>query len=167
MPGESHGQRRLEGHSPWGCKDSDTTELMLSHLDKLTSRDGFLNACPVLNFEFFLMTNPRMSLEDVSYRASDLLNTSVHHFGFSGCYGKWPQGGRKVREYGGHRFVTQSCLTLATSCVRVAHQASLSMEFSRQEYWSGLPFPSPVVEGGRVVVTLPAIFCQLPEPHNN
>ena len=25
----------------------------------------------------------------------------------------------------------------------VAHQASLSMGFSRQEYWSGLPFPSP------------------------
>ena len=113
MPGESHGQRRLEGHSPWGCKDLDTTELMLSHLDKLTSRDGFLNACPVLNFEFFLMTNPRMSLEDVPYRASDLLNTSVHHFGFSGCYGKWPQGGRKVREYGGaqvsHSVVSDSC----------------------------------------------------------
>ena len=25
----------------------------------------------------------------------------------------------------------------------VAHQAPLSMEFSRQEYWSGLPCPSP------------------------
>ena len=25
----------------------------------------------------------------------------------------------------------------------VAHQAPLSMEFSRQEYWSGFPFPSP------------------------
>ena len=25
----------------------------------------------------------------------------------------------------------------------VAHQASLSMGFPRQEYWSGLPFPSP------------------------
>ena len=25
----------------------------------------------------------------------------------------------------------------------VAHQAPLSMGFSRQEYWSGLPFPSP------------------------
>ena len=25
----------------------------------------------------------------------------------------------------------------------VAHQASQSMGFSRQEYWSGLPFPSP------------------------
>ena len=33
----------------------------------------------------------------------------------------------------------QSCLTLWT----VAHQAPLSMEFSRQEYWSGLPFPPP------------------------
>ena len=26
----------------------------------------------------------------------------------------------------------------------VAHQAPLSMEFFRQEYWSGWPFPSPV-----------------------
>ena len=25
----------------------------------------------------------------------------------------------------------------------VAHQAAPSMEFSRREYWSGLPFPSP------------------------
>ena len=25
----------------------------------------------------------------------------------------------------------------------VAYQAPLSIEFSRQEYWSGLPFPSP------------------------
>ena len=25
----------------------------------------------------------------------------------------------------------------------VAHQALLSMEFYRQEYWNGLPFPSP------------------------
>ena len=31
------------------------------------------------------------------------------------------------------------CETLWT----VAHQAPLSMEFSRQQYWSGLPFPSP------------------------
>ena len=38
--------------------------------------------------------------------------------------------------------VAQSCLTLCDPRT-VAHQASLSMEFSRQEYWSGLPFPSP------------------------
>ena len=30
----------------------------------------------------------------------------------------------------------------ATPCT-VARQASLSMGFSRQEYWSGLPFPCP------------------------
>ena len=38
--------------------------------------------------------------------------------------------------------VTQSCLTLVTPWT-VAHQDPLSMGFSRQEYWSGLPFPSP------------------------
>ena len=27
----------------------------------------------------------------------------------------------------------------------VAYQASQSMEFSRQEYWSRLPFPSPIL----------------------
>ena len=32
------------------------------------------------------------------------------------------------------------CATLQTA----AHQASLSTGFSRQEYWSGLPFPSPM-----------------------
>ena len=36
----------------------------------------------------------------------------------------------------------QSCLTLVTPWT-VACQAPLFMGFSRQEYWSGLPFPSP------------------------
>ena len=40
------------------------------------------------------------------------------------------------------REVAQSCLTLCNPCT-VAHQAPPSMGFSRQEYWSGLPFPSP------------------------
>ena len=44
--------------------------------------------------------------------------------------------------YGGD-LVTKSCLTLATLWT-VAHQAHLSMGFSRQECWSGFPFPSPV-----------------------
>ena len=38
--------------------------------------------------------------------------------------------------------VTQSCPTLVTPWT-VARHVPLSMEFSRQEYWSGLPFPSP------------------------
>ena len=39
--------------------------------------------------------------------------------------------------------VAQSCPTLCDP-VDCSLPASLSMGFSRQEYWSGLPFPSPV-----------------------
>ena len=39
--------------------------------------------------------------------------------------------------------VTKSCPTLATPWT-VAHKAPLSMGFPRQEYCSGLPFPSLV-----------------------
>ena len=38
--------------------------------------------------------------------------------------------------------VTKLCPTLAIPWT-VAHQISLSMGFSRQEYWSGLPYSSP------------------------
>ena len=38
--------------------------------------------------------------------------------------------------------VAQSCPTLCDPWT-VACQAPLSVELSRQEYWSGLPFPSP------------------------
>ena len=38
--------------------------------------------------------------------------------------------------------VAKSCPTLCNPWT-VTHQAPLSMGFSRQEYWSGLPFPSP------------------------
>ena len=43
---------------------------------------------------------------------------------------------------GGGGLVAKLCLTLATPWT-VACQAPLSKRFSRQEYWSGLPFPSP------------------------
>ena len=39
--------------------------------------------------------------------------------------------------------VAQTCPTLWDPVDYVAYQASPSMGFSRQEYWSGLPFPSP------------------------
>ena len=37
----------------------------------------------------------------------------------------------------------QSCPTLRSQQALQSHQAPLSLEFSRQEYWSGLLFPSP------------------------
>ena len=36
-----------------------------------------------------------------------------------------------------------SCVRLFVTPKTVAHQAPLSMEFPRQEYWSGLPRPFP------------------------
>ena len=47
-------------------------------------------------------------------------------------------------------YTTEYCLCYIFRCIQllptpqpVACQAPLSMGFSRQEYWSGLPFPSP------------------------
>ena len=37
-----------------------------------------------------------------------------------------------------------SCVCVFVTLWTVAHQAPLSMGFCRQEYWSGLPFPSPI-----------------------
>ena len=56
--------------------------------------------------------------------------------------------------------VAQSCLTLCNPWT-VSCQAPLSMKFSRQDYWSGLPFSSPnevqekakITNGDRTVVT--------------
>ena len=39
--------------------------------------------------------------------------------------------------------VAQSCATLSNPMDYIAHQAPLTMGFSRPEYWNGLPFSSP------------------------
>ena len=56
----------------------------------------------------------------------------------------------------------------------VAHQAPLSMGFSRQEYWSGLPFPSPGdlpdpgIEPGSPALEADALTSEPPgKPHIN
>ena len=61
-----------------------------------------------------------------SYTVGGNLNWYSH-------YGRW---------YGGSVLVSKSYPTLATPWT-IACQAPLSMGFSRQEYWSGLPSPSP------------------------
>ena len=39
-----------------------------------------------------------------------------------------------------------SCVQLCATPWMAAHQAPLSLGFSRHEHWSGLPFPSPMHE---------------------
>ena len=54
--------------------------------------------------------------------------------------------------------VAQSCPTLATPWT-AAYQAPPSMRFARQEYWSGLPLPSPMTNLDSILksrdITLP------------
>ena len=49
MPGKSHGRRSLIGYSPWGHKESDTTEPLhfFTH-DDIDSRNNYLCSCPLL-----------------------------------------------------------------------------------------------------------------------
>ena len=58
----------------------------------------------------------------------------------------------------------QSCLFCATPQM-AAHQTPSSLGFSRQEHWSGLPFPSPMHESG-VAQSCPTLLnpmdCSLP-----
>ena len=39
-----------------------------------------------------------------------------------------------------------NCVQLCVTPEMAAHQATLSLGFSGQEHWSGLPFPSPMHE---------------------
>ena len=58
----------------------------------------------------------------------------------------WPGGGQAGRPGWAPRHLklpVLSCSGLFATPQTVAHQDSPSMEISRQEYWSGLPFPSP------------------------
>ena len=49
----------------------------------------------------------------------------------------------KAEESESESEVAQLCLTFCDPMDCIAHQAPPTMGFSRQEYWSGLPFPSP------------------------
>ena len=48
----------------------------------------------------------------------------------------------------------------------VAHQAPLSLGFPRQEYWNGLPFPSPEnLSDPRIEPGSPAVQADRPDPN--
>ena len=45
LPGESHGQRSLEGYSPWDCKELDMTEWLSLHNLIVLNSAGKESAC--------------------------------------------------------------------------------------------------------------------------
>ena len=52
-----------------------------------------------------------------------------------------------------------SCVWLSATPETAVHQAPLSLGFSRQEHWSGLPFPSPMHESEKWKVKLKSLSC--------
>ena len=69
---------------------------------------------------------------------------SVHRAQPGSSPGHWPTCGVAAFVLEERKKVKSlSCVPLFATPWTVAYQVPLSMGFSRQEYWSGLPFPSP------------------------
>ena len=112
LPGKSHGRRSLEGWSPWGRWGSDTTERLHFHFS--LSCIGEENGNPL---QCSCLENPRDG--GVWWAAVNWVTQSQ----------------TRLKRLG-------SSVPLFATPGTVACQAPLSLEFSRQEYWSGELFPS-------------------------
>ena len=116
LPGESQGWRSLVGCRLWGRTESDTTEVSKQCCFKILNKKIQYSIFP--SFMPFLMFSISLCRFEFLF--------SIIFFVLEELALKWSEVAQ-LRPHG----------------LYVAHQAPLSMEFSRQEYWSGLPFPSP------------------------
>ena len=119
-------QRGLAGYSPWGHTESDTTERLSTHLPLQTQ----LAIAGLFYFpkQFYLkLYQPDLNTNDnaTKWPLTDIRCTRGQSYMKIMCV-----------------LVAQLCLTFVTPST-VARQAPLSVGFSRQEYQSGLPCPSP------------------------
>ena len=120
LHGKSHGQRRLVGYSPWSWKRAK------HNLVTAAAAAKSLQSCPTLCDP--IDGSPPGSPVHGILQARTLERVAIS---FSNA-GKWKQ---KVK--------LLSHVQLLATPWTAAYQAPLSMGFSRQEYWSGLPLPSP------------------------
>ena len=117
LPGEFRGQRNLAGYSPWGRKESDTTETTKHRTAHRVLARGLWKKSEFCYFMSISGIHLECEQSSIRYPIYPLLLLS--HFS-------------RVQ-----LFVTPWTAT---------HQAPPSLGFSRQEYWSGLPFPFPMHE---------------------
>ena len=127
LPGESLWQRSLTGYSPWGLKELDKTEWLSTSATaaaakSLQSFGVMWSLCDSID------GSPPGSLISGILQARTLEWVAIS---FSIAW-KWKVKGKSL-----------SPVWLFATPWTVAHQASLSMGFSRQECWSGVPLPSP------------------------
>ena len=118
LPGKSHGQRSLVGCGPWGREELGTAEQLHFHFSPSCTGEGNGNS-----LQYSCLENPSDG-------------------------GAWQAAVYGVAQ---SRTRLKRLSSSSSNCSVVCHsetpwtiprQAPLSTEFSRQEYWSGLPFPS-------------------------
>ena len=126
LPRKSHGQRRLTDYSPCGHKElatAEATEHTRTHTHLTKSKPS----------HYKLHREERVS--ELRYPKSKEFRKylkTVHRSAL------WEHKIKLSQVRGGGAVVWLSHVWLFCW-----PQAPLSIEFSRQEYWSGLPFPSP------------------------
>ena len=127
---ENHHHRKLTNLITWTtalsnsmklwampCRATQDGHVMVESSDKMWST-GEGNGKP---FQYSCLENPMNSMKTVS----NFVQNQPSHV-------TWKESESEI---------TQSCSHVTRRTI--AYQASLSMGFSRQEYWSGLPVPSP------------------------
>ena len=125
LPGESHGQRSLAGYSQWGHR--------VGH-DLATKQQQIF--C-FLIWELIVQVFNVIVTEQYIY----YMCIFIHMFSIKMFLNEKEIYRTAIRECVCTQTL-QSCLTFVTPWM-VARQTPLSLGFSKQEYWSGLPFPPP------------------------
>ena len=123
LPGKSHGHRSLVSCAPEGHKESNTTE-MIYYTAAVAAKS--LQSCPTLCDPIDSSPPGSAILGILQARTLECIAIS-----FSTAW-KWKV---KVNPL--------SRVRLLVTPWTAAHQAPRSMGFSSQEYWSGVPLPSP------------------------
>ena len=123
-------------------QESDTTERLSTHIHGRSQ----------LRAEMNQMIQPRKHRSSLDGKSSETSSSSGAHEAQVICYSSLkysPSQQNGVQKTEAHTYGCP-CVLSHFSCVQLhatlqtgAHQTPLSMGFSRREYWSGLPFPSP------------------------
>ena len=119
LPGKSHRQKSLVGYSPWVTKD----QTRLSTKAHIHYQWYYIHSPPHATFTPIYLQNFQPFPTETLYPLNNNSSISSPAAPVVKC-----------------RF---SCVRLCVTLWTVAHQALLSVGFSREEYWSGLPCPPP------------------------
>ena len=128
LPGKRHGQRSLEGYSP---QAAESWEQLSAHTDSRTaSHEVDETHCDIREKRQRPLSDNTSPCGALSQDCLSCLSRIIVRVSAS------PRLSEKTSQ-------SLSRVQLFATLWTVAYQASPSMGFSRQEYWSGLPFPSP------------------------